>query len=357
MKFANYDPTQKLNTIQGSTQASGNEMAYGGNQQGLSSLGKAIGDLGSTMLQIQKQKELVDVVNATNEYTEAMNQAMYDPDNGLMNRKGENALNIPTDYSEIESVKRNEIMRKYGFKMTDSINAFNKVVDNDRINTINTINRYVRGQYEDSAMKALNMNIQNIANNGVVNSNPDSFGQTMQQISGSVHAQLANLGYDDNTINLQVKKAQQNTAVTMIEKKISDDDLDGANKMINAAAESGLIDEKEIMGYRQKVRKASMVLATGNEKTIRDVIGEFDPYDPDLLNKVTNKLFESGFGKVAGSTGEATVENLKAAVMGQELMVYSKFYQVIGLNGANKQVFRGPICLTRKHKRKLPHSN
>ena len=318
MKLVNYDPTQKLNTIQGGTQAAGNEMAYGGNQQGLSSLGKAIGDLGSTMLQIQKQKELVDVVNATNEYTEAMNQVMYDPDNGLMNRKGENALNIPTDYSEIESVKRNEIMRKYGFKMTDSINAFNKVVDNDRTNTINTINRYVRGQYEDSAMKALNMNIQNIANNGVVNSNPDSFGQTMQQISGSVHAQLANLGYDDNTINLQVKKAQQDTAVTMIEKNLSDDDLDGANKMINAAAGSGLIDEKEIMGYRQKVRKASMVLATGNEKTIRDVIGEFDPYDPDLLNKVTNKLFESGFGKVAGSTGNITVDSLKAAIMGQE---------------------------------------
>jgi len=121
MKFVNYDPTQKLNTIQGSTQASGNEMAYGGNQQGLSSLGKAIGDLGSTMLQIQKQKELVDVVNATNEYTEAMNQAMYDPDNGLMNRKGENALNIPTDYSEIESVKRNEtgeIMTSYELRMT-----------------------------------------------------------------------------------------------------------------------------------------------------------------------------------------------------------------------------------------------
>lgn len=43
MKFVNYDPAQKLNTIQGGTQASGNEMAYGGNQQGLSNLGKAIG--------------------------------------------------------------------------------------------------------------------------------------------------------------------------------------------------------------------------------------------------------------------------------------------------------------------------
>lgn len=319
MKFVNYDPAQKLNTIQGGTQASGNEMAYGGNQQGLSNLGKAIGDLGSTMLQIQKQKELVDVVNAANEYTEAMNQAMYDPENGLMNRKGENALNIPTDYSEIESVKRNGILRKYHFKMTDSINAFNKIVDNDRINTINTINRYVRGQYEDSAMKALNMSIQNIANNGVVNSNPDSFGQTMQQISGSVHVQLANLGYDDNTINLQVKKAQQDTAVTMIEKKISDDDLDGANKMINAAAESGLIDEKEIMGYRQKVRNASMVLATSDDSKIDSIIGEFDPNDPDLLAKVTDKLFSSGFGKVAGaSASNATVQDVMNAVMGQE---------------------------------------
>ena len=44
----------------------------------------------------------------------------------------------------------------------------------------------------------------------------------------------------------------------------------------------GLIDEKENHGISAKVRKASMVLATGNEKTIRDVIGEFDPYDPDL---------------------------------------------------------------------------
>lgn len=319
MKLIGYDSNQRLNTINGSVQANVNEMAYGGNTQGMDNLTKAIGDLGNTMLTIQKQKEMTDVVNATNEYNAMMNDWLYNPDNGAMNRKGENALTIPLDYQNQEKRARQLISEKYGFKFNDAVNAFNKVADNDMTNTTNTINKFVRGQFEDSAMKALDMNVQNISNNAVVNASPDAFDDAMKQVSGSVAAQLSNLGYDDNTIRLQVKKAQQNIATTMIEKKMADDDLDGANKIINQVAMSGLIDEEKIMGYRQKVRSASMVLATSDDSKIDGVIGEFDPNDPDLLTKVTDKLFTSGFGKVAGASGgNASVQDLMDAVMGQE---------------------------------------
>ena len=318
MKLVSYEGEQKLNTVNGNVANTANAAAYGVDQQGLSNLSKAVGDLGNTMLQIQKQKEMTDVVNATNEFNAAMNDWMYNPDNGAMNRKGENALSIPVDYQLKVQELNKQIADKYNFKLKDSINAFNKIVDTDKTNTINNINKYVRGQYEDSALKALDLNVQSIANNGVVNGSPDAFKQTMQQLSGSIKAQLTNLGYDENTIDVQVKKAQQNTAVTMIEKKIADDDLDGANKMINAAASSGLIDEDKIMGYRQKVKKASVVLATSDDAAIDEAIGQFDPHDPNLLDKVTKALFDKGFGKVAGAMGEPTVENLKAAVMGQE---------------------------------------
>lgn len=319
MKLIGYDSNQRLNTINGSVQANVNEMAYGGNTQGMDNLTKAIGDLGNTMLTIQKQKEMTDVVNATNEYNAMMNDWLYNPDNGAMNRKGENALTIPLDYQNQEKRARQLITEKYGFKFNDAVNAFNKVADNDMTNTTNTINKFVRGQFEDSAMKALDMNVQNISNNAVVNASPDAFDDAMKQVSGSVAAQLSNLGYDDNTIRLQVKKAQQNIATTMIEKKMADDDLDGANKIINQVAMSGLIDEEKIMGYRQKVRNASMVLATSDDSAIDNVIGEFDPNDPDLLTKVTDKLYTSGFGKVAGTGGgNASVQDLMNAVMGQE---------------------------------------
>jgi hypothetical protein len=319
MKLIGYDSNQRLNTINGGVQANVNEMAYGGNTQGMDNLTKAIGDLGNTMLTIQKQKEMTDVVNATNEYNTMMNDWLYNPDNGAMNRKGENALTIPLDYQNQEKRARQLISEKYGFKFNDAVNAFNKVADNDMTNTTNTINKFVRGQFEDSAMKALDMNVQNISNNAVVNASPDAFDDAMKQVSGSVAAQLSNLGYDDNTIRLQVKKAQQNIATTMIEKKMADDDLDGANKIINQVAMSGLIDEEKIMGYRQKVRNASMVLATSDDSKIDGVIGEFDPNDPDLLTKVTDKLFTSGFGKVAGASGgNASVQDLMDAVMGQE---------------------------------------
>lgn len=318
MKLVSYEGEQKLNTVNGNVANTASAAAYGVDQQGLSNLSKAVGDLGNTMLQIQKQKEMTDVVNATNEFNAAMNDWMYNPDNGAMNRKGENALSIPVDYQLKVQELNKQIADKYNFKLKDSINAFNKIVDTDKTNTINNINKYVRGQYEDSALKALDLSVQSIANNGVVNGSPDAFEQTMHQLSGSIKAQLTNLGYDENTIDVQVKKAQQNTAVTMIEKKIADDDLDGANKMINAAASSGLIDEDKIMGYRQKVKKASVVLATSDDAAIDEAIGQFDPHDPNLLDKVTKALFDKGFGKVAGAMGEPTVENLKAAVMGQE---------------------------------------
>lgn len=320
MKLVNYEQEQRLNTVNGNIHGYANEMAYGGNTQGVDNLTKAIGDLGNTMLTIQKQKEMTDVVNATNEYNAIMNDWLYNPDNGAMNRKGENALTIPLDYQTQEKRARQLIFEKYGFKFKDAVNAFNKVVDNDITNTTNTINKFVRGQFEDSAMKALDMNVQNISNNAVVNASPDAFDDAMKQVSGSVAAQLSNLGYDDNTIRLQVKKAQQNIATTMIEKKMADDDLDGANKIINQVAMSGLIDEEKIMGYRQKVRNASMVLATSDDSKIDGVISEFDPNDPDLLTKVTDKLFTSGFGKVAGASGggNASVQDLMDAVMGQE---------------------------------------
>lgn len=318
MKLIGYDSNQRLNTINGGVQANVNEMAYGGNTQGMDNLTKAIGDLGNTMLTIQKQKEMTDVVNATNEYNAMMNDWLYNPDNGAMNRKGENALTIPLDYQNQEKRARQLIAEKYGFKFNDAVNAFNKVADNDMTNTTNTINKFVRGQFEDSAMKALDMNVQNISNNAVVNASPDAFDDAMKQVSGSVAAQLSNLGYDDNTIRLQVKKAQQNIATTMIEKKMADDDLDGANKIINQVAMSGLIDEEKIMGYRQKVRNASMVLATSDDSKIDGVIGEFDPNDPDLLTKVTNKLYDAGFGKVAGTTGTITKEMFIKAVSANE---------------------------------------
>ena len=318
MKLIGYDGNQRLNTVNGGVQANVNEMAYGGNTQGMDNLTKAIGDLGNTMLTIQKQKEMTDVVNATNEYNAMMNDWLYNPDNGAMNRKGENALTIPLDYQNQEKRARQIISEKYGFKFNDAVNAFNKVADNDMTNTTNTINKFVRGQFEDSAMKALDMNVQNISNNAVVNASPDAFDDAMKQVNGSVTAQLSNLGYDENTIRLQVKKAQQNIATTMIEKKMADDDLDGASKVINQVAMSGLIDEEKIMGYRQKVRNASMVLATSDDSKIDSVIGEFDPNDPDLLTKVTNKLYDDGFGKVAGTTGTITKETFIKAVSANE---------------------------------------
>ena len=122
MKLVSYEGEQKLNTVNGNVANTANAAAYGVDQQGISNLSKAIGDLGNTMLQIQKQKEMTDVVNATNEFNAAMNDWMYNPDNGAMNRKGENALSIPVDYQLKVQELNKQIADKYNLKLKDSIN-------------------------------------------------------------------------------------------------------------------------------------------------------------------------------------------------------------------------------------------
>ena len=87
MKFVNYDPTQKLNTIQGSTQASSNEMAYGGNVSGLNAMNKALQEATNTWEEIDKRKDYIDVTNAINEFNNSTNQLLNDDKDGLMNRK------------------------------------------------------------------------------------------------------------------------------------------------------------------------------------------------------------------------------------------------------------------------------
>ena len=87
MKFVNYDPTQKLNTVQGSTQASSNETAYGGNVSGLNAMSKALQDATNTWMEIDKRKDYIDVTNAINEFNNSTNQLLNDDKDGLMNRK------------------------------------------------------------------------------------------------------------------------------------------------------------------------------------------------------------------------------------------------------------------------------
>ena len=58
MKLVSYEGEQKLNTVNGNVANTASAAAYGVDQQGLSNLSKAVGDLGNTMLQIQKQKEM-----------------------------------------------------------------------------------------------------------------------------------------------------------------------------------------------------------------------------------------------------------------------------------------------------------
>ena len=171
MKFANYDPTQKLNTIQGSTQASGNEMAYGGNVSGLNAMNKALQEATNTWEEIDKRKDYIDVTNAINEFNNSTNQLLNDDKDGLMNRKGMNAQSILPDYNaSVDKIQR-EIMGKYKFRTNDAINAFTKAVETSKTTDYNNISKYSRGQYETALSTATQNQITNLRDSAIRSDN------------------------------------------------------------------------------------------------------------------------------------------------------------------------------------------
>ena len=171
MKLVNYDPTQKLNTIQGGTQASGNEMAYGGNVSGLNAMNKALQDATNTWIEIDKRKDYIDVTNAINEFNNSTNQLLNDDKDGLMNRKGMNAQSILPDYNAgVDKIQR-EIMGKYKFRTNDAINAFTKAVETSKTTDYNNISKYSRGQYETALSTATQNQITNLRDSAIRSDN------------------------------------------------------------------------------------------------------------------------------------------------------------------------------------------
>ncbi|WP_303940229.1 hypothetical protein [Veillonella infantium] len=68
MKLVNYNGEQKLNTISGGVQATGNELAFGGNQQGLKGVINAIDNINAQMQKRLDEDLNIAYMNAETDY-------------------------------------------------------------------------------------------------------------------------------------------------------------------------------------------------------------------------------------------------------------------------------------------------
>ena len=81
MKLVNYNGEQKLNTISGGVQATGNELAFGGNQQGLKGVINAIDNINAQMQKRLDEDLNIAYMNAETDYKNRISYELTNKEN------------------------------------------------------------------------------------------------------------------------------------------------------------------------------------------------------------------------------------------------------------------------------------
>lgn len=265
MKFASYDPTQKLNTIQGGTQASGNEMAYGGNVSGLNAMNKALQDATNTWIEIDKRKDYIDVTNAINEFNNSTNQLLNDDKDGLMNRKGMNAQSILPDYNAgVDKIQR-EIMGKYKFRTNDAINAFTKAVETSKTTDYNNISKYSRGQYETALSTATQNQITNLRDSAIRSDNMADQMKTITLMGDLYRSTGKELGLDDEQINEKIRANTDETGKYLLDRAVAENDSTRTENLISSL--SGVVSESVLTPYKKMSNQMNINKLVNDDNT------------------------------------------------------------------------------------------
>lgn len=211
MKLTQFEPQVNLNIEQAKMQVSRDLNAYGGNTQGLSAMGKAIGAAGDIYFKEWQKKQNNDVIDALNEYNRRVDVLMNDENNGLrVTMQGKNAEGIEAAYKEEEEKIYNDIAEKYKLNTDYAYTAFSQKRETAVTDSLANINKYQREQadaYAGWQLSELTQNTQNkiLANPGQLSEEMDNW----LSLSGAI---FAGRGLDEAGISAKQREAMSTMA-------------------------------------------------------------------------------------------------------------------------------------------------
>lgn len=319
MKLTNYESQLNPNTINGALQHTVTPASSGEIQFGNEALIKAMDTANATFQDIQRKSELVAVTNATTEYNQAVQDWMYDKDRGAMNRKGANAQTILPEYLSQEQKIRQQILSKYGFKLQDSVNAFNKMADSDATGTIGQIDKYMRSEFEQNALTAAQNRIDAATNSLMVLGKSGKVDNLTSTIKSTVAAYGVAIGWDEETVNSKTRDQLDASANTVLKSILDSGDFTRVTDLSHSFAMAG-VSEKVVAPYRQAAQEKEIASIISNSSDYDKMLSE-DTYKHMTLDEFKNEARYQAVLKAKaklGARGALTKEGFMAAIEGQE---------------------------------------
>lgn len=215
MKLTQFEPQVNLNIQQAKTQVARDLNAYGGDTQGLSAMGKAIGAAGDIYFKEWQKKQNDNVIDALNEYNRRVDVLMNDENNGLrVTMQGKNAEGIEAAYKEEEEKIYHDIAEKYKLNTDYADTAFSQKRETAVTDSLANINKYQREQADVYAGWQLSELAQNTQNK--ILANPGRLSEEMDNWISLSGAIFAGRGLDEAGISAKQREAMSTMATNTL---------------------------------------------------------------------------------------------------------------------------------------------
>lgn len=206
MKFSTYEPAVNPNTLQNVPVHVNRDInVYGG--KGGGEQWKALGQLATVGLEMQKKVTDGKVMEANNEYNRLMSEGTME----LMQRKEQNALNITEDYDKLQRQVLGQVRQKYGsfIGTGPGAEAFNNFTERDNITRREGMMKYQMGEtekyQETQYQNQLASCFQFAGNSGYTDA---GLSAGMNRAEPFIRSRYANYGEEEIQRQLRAVKAQ-----------------------------------------------------------------------------------------------------------------------------------------------------
>lgn len=202
---ANPGTADALASVGRSTSTALSQAAHGA-EQGNAMATRGMGQLGAVIAEraqkLQTEQDYSDVLNATQGWMKEVNSYLYDPNSGVMNKKGYDARGVGEKaLTDLESAGR-----KYGDKLKNARQQqmFQRYVGDHLNSTASELYRHEAREHRVALEKDTSANIELLIDGALKSGDFDKVNATFGQIEGLVRSTWGGLG--DNTVKEQMNK-------------------------------------------------------------------------------------------------------------------------------------------------------
>ena len=304
MKLVNYDGEQKLNTISGGVQATGNELAFGGNQQGLKGVINAIDNINAQMQKRLDEDLNIAYMNAETDYKNRISYELTNKENGILHKELDGAANATQLFNDAERNIRDDVLSKLP-NNNRLRERFLQMVDKDYHANNMRVQVHERSEREKYKDVTFNNNVKSSEQIAVLGyNNPNIVSNSLNTIKNSIETMYGDRG--EEFVKAKYQEVADRVGGAIIDETVTRNDITAGPQTIAALREMGVSE-----GILSKAAVA--IDKVNTQQTIdKRIVGDVDTFGEGNAEKAADAYIATL--PKAGQGGNLNIAALDSAV-------------------------------------------